>query len=456
MESQFNDRDFENLLSDHADQYRMYPSEKVWKGIHDALHIRHKWYGISAFAILLLASTILYLFILKNHTDKPVIAEVIKSLPAEKAQTQSLKSFTEKDGLLTSKIIKQDNSSPETVQRTKAIPEKIIAALHNPVSVQSAENTTDNLQPEKINDKTEIADNRTMEKQTVPAQTATSALEKEHDNSLDETIGKKMIADAKIREAIHALASVNAPIIISKKQSGFSTRIYFTPTISYRKLTENKRYYPAVPFAYSQVIDINNVVNQKPLMGLEFGIEEKYRINDLVSVKSGFQFNINRYNISAYSRPTEIATVAINNGFRTYSLTSLSNYGNFTGTSQTWLENFYFQAALPIGAEITLAARKNFSWGISGTIQPTYVIGDRAYLISSDYKNYAKFPDLMRRWNLSTGLETFVSYSTGKINWQAGPHVRYQHLSSFVSGYPVKENLFAIGLKVGATFNKKK
>ena len=71
-------------------------------------------------------------------------------------------------------------------------------------------------------------------------------------------------------------------------------------------------------------------------------------------------------------------------------------------------------------------------------------------------KNYAKFPDVMRRWNISTGVGTFVAYSTGRINWKVGPHLRYQHLSSFVSELSVKEKLYAIGLKVGATLNNKK
>ena len=78
-------------------------------------------------------------------------------------------------------------------------------------------------------------------------------------------------------------------------------------------------------------------------------------------------------------------------------------------------------------------------------------IADKKY-----YKNYAKFPDVMRRWNISTGVGTFVAYSTGRINWQVGPHLRYQHLSSFVSELSVKEKLYAIGLKVGATLNNNK
>jgi hypothetical protein len=268
-------------------------------------------------------------------------------------------------------------------------------------------------------------------------------------SSVDENTEKK------IAGAVSAIASENILLTKPKKQSKITAQVYFTPTVSYRKLTENKKVYAGSGF-YTPVIDVNNLVKHKPAMGLEFGIEGRYQVSKRLSLKTGLQFNINRYDIRAYSHPTEIATVALTSGYRVDSLASLSNYRNFSGTSPNWLENFYFQTSIPVGAELILSDKKNFQWGISGTIQPTYVIGDRAYVISSDYKNYAKFPDLMRRWNISTGVGTFVSYSTGHIKWQVGPHVRYQHLSSFVSELSVKENLFAIGLKVGATLNNKK
>ena len=94
------------------------------------------------------------------------------------------------------------------------------------------------------------------------------------------------------------------------------------------------------------------------------------------------------------------------------------------------------------------------SLGIAGTVQPTYILRDRAYLISTDYKNYAEIPWLVRRWNLSTSLETFAAYSTGNLKWKIGPQVRYQWLSSFQEKYPVKEHLFDFGLKLGVMLNQ--
>jgi hypothetical protein len=68
MERQFNNGDFEKLLRDNANQYRMYPSEKVWKGIHSSLHTRRRWYGLTAAIMLLVTGSIVSIII---YSDKP-------------------------------------------------------------------------------------------------------------------------------------------------------------------------------------------------------------------------------------------------------------------------------------------------------------------------------------------------------------------------------------------------
>src|SRR6478672_1096167 len=54
MKEDFNNRDFERFVKENADQYRMFPSEKVWNGIDKALHTRRKWYGLGLALLLLL------------------------------------------------------------------------------------------------------------------------------------------------------------------------------------------------------------------------------------------------------------------------------------------------------------------------------------------------------------------------------------------------------------------
>jgi len=201
--------------------------------------------------------------------------------------------------------------------------------------------------------------------------------------------------------------------------------------------------------------DVNKVVTHKPDMGIELGIAARYAINKRMKLRAGLQFNTSRYDIKAYRSATELTTIALNTGsVIADSVNTLSNYRNFNGYESNWLHNLYFQVAAPIGIEMQLAGDNRVKFGIAGTVQPTYVIGDKVYMISTNYKNYAEVPSLIRRWNVNTSFEAFVGYTTGRMNWQVGPQVRYQLMSSFVKEYPVKENLFDFGLKVGVSVNR--
>ena len=68
MERQHNNGDFEKQLRDNANQYRMYPSEKVWKGIHSSLHTRRKWYGITAAIMFLITTSIVSIIIYNGNS----------------------------------------------------------------------------------------------------------------------------------------------------------------------------------------------------------------------------------------------------------------------------------------------------------------------------------------------------------------------------------------------------
>src|SRR5215469_762727 len=43
-ESSFYSDEFEQLIRDKTEQYKMYPSENVWKGIHNSLHTKRRWF----------------------------------------------------------------------------------------------------------------------------------------------------------------------------------------------------------------------------------------------------------------------------------------------------------------------------------------------------------------------------------------------------------------------------
>src|ERR1700753_779953 len=57
-ESNFYSDEFEDLIRGKTEQYKMYPSENVWKGVHNSLHTKRKWF-IGSMALLV--TGILYL-----------------------------------------------------------------------------------------------------------------------------------------------------------------------------------------------------------------------------------------------------------------------------------------------------------------------------------------------------------------------------------------------------------
>ena len=50
-ENNFYSDDFEELIRGKTEQYKMYPSENVWKGVHSALHTKRRWF-IGSMAML--------------------------------------------------------------------------------------------------------------------------------------------------------------------------------------------------------------------------------------------------------------------------------------------------------------------------------------------------------------------------------------------------------------------
>jgi len=439
MERKFNN-DFERFLKENADQYRLYPSTKVWNGVHAALHTRRKWFGLGI-TLLLLTGALVTVLISTSSKQTVITANkpAIKTSPAipalHSAITDKRTSSTKVQnniplvsGVRNYSTSMRPNNQDEDINLWAGVDEK------------NRFSPTNSLDPTVVTITDELTDQDFFKKQTEKTYNYPRQL---NDNPSDWTI-----------ESI-----INS---YRKRTRRLGFQFNFTPTISYRKLSANKSFLQSAalqsntPYTYAALYDINSAVTHKPDMGLELGFTAKYSLATNFKVKAGIQFNINRYDIKAFNYPYEQTTIALRGGGRggVDSIRTGSSHRNFNGYSSNWLQNFYFQISMPVGAEVDLIGDDKVQFGVGGTIQPTYVLGDRAYLLSTDYKNYAEVPWLIRRWNINTAFETFVSYSTGRMKWQVGPQVRYQLLSSFVDEYPVKENLFDFGLKVGVSLNK--
>jgi hypothetical protein len=433
----FSNENFERFLKQSADQLRMRPSENVWHKIEKRMQRRRRRVIFTSALFLLTASVFGYYLIESSqtlHDSLPVVNTL------QKPSDRSL--MTQKPTVSTSEsldITQTRKSRPESNNQLAATDNRLPAAGNEP---QLIETVPDNTTATALFTPTIVDAYEPLATDNNFASTETIAASDKKENLL----------------TIESVVNAYKPGIRKKK---VEFQFFFTPTVSYRKLSENKSYLRSVPsnsitFNNAFRYNVNSVVTHKPALGLEVGFALKYGLTNSIKLRSGLQFNMTRYDIKAFNYIPEVATIALNRGAAGIdSLNTITRYRNSnTSPYADWLENMYLQISAPVGVEIKLLGNKNTHFGIATTVQPTYVLTERAYLISTDYKNYTTAPSLARRWNVNTSLETYVGYATGKLKWQIGPQVRYQLLSSFDTKYPVKENLFDFGLKVGVSLNK--
>src|ERR1700750_2352877 len=100
MERNFNN-DFERFLKENSDQYRMYPSAKVWSGIYNALHTRRKWFGLGIILLLLTGSLVT---VLVTHSPKETPVSANKPVSSEKSLAHSQIAVPDKRGVEKNKL----------------------------------------------------------------------------------------------------------------------------------------------------------------------------------------------------------------------------------------------------------------------------------------------------------------------------------------------------------------
>lgn len=484
MNKNFENRDFEHFVKQNADQYRMFPSEKVWKGINNTLHTRRRWYGIGLALLLLTTAAVTGIMLSPSDKKQDPLSynsnsTSLKNIQPEKTEAAiniaPAKSTNKKN---TSKI------SPDNTQKNLFAATPVIQTA--PESTNIATSSAANIVTVKANDLLEsetylqLKLPNTITKQPIKIEPtyiinkkASAPTENINITNIKSTSFETTIVDTDVEETEPALAesTVNPKndiypmtiesVINSYKNNKFSKKVvwqlHVIPSVTYRKLNDNKallvetRSTPGAPPVYS-FSDVNNMVTHKPDVGILLGVSAGFPVSKTLTFTAGLQFNVSKYNIQASNHSNEIATIALSNssGGRS-TVSTVTNLRNVGGYRASWLHNKYVSASLPVGAEVKLSGKGKTIIGVGATIQPTYVLGNRAYLLSTDLKNYARVPSLTSKWNINTGFELFAGYSTGKIDWRIGPHARYQMFSSFSDAYPIKEHLFDFGVKLGIT-----
>jgi hypothetical protein len=446
MDRDFKDIGFEDFLREQTDRHKVNPSEDVWLSIHQRMHPKNRWprlwFGVVLFGLGLATGLLL---------------DGERSEPASPAYP-----------LAPARVVESgDKSVPSVgVNRTKRN-NTLVAALESPAQrISESVVNGERLQPKTM---VVIDENRVTggEKgfgipggegksvstgydesvSAIPPVNALGIVSLDADNLMD------AVKSSRSRESNPSLRRDGTVI---KRRKATALQLYFSPSISYRRLvghaTQSNYVYTGLPYSANLGFptDVNKAVTHKPSVGMELGAAFAYPLSRNLRFKAGLQFNLNNYDIEAYSYTPELAplTSAASPGY-SRPINTVSYYRNFFGFSRTWLRNSHFMVSTPIGLELSVPTGKRMSLNLASTLQPTYTLRSNSYLISTNLKNYAQEPSLYRNWNLNAGAEAYLSVSKGSYKWIMGPQIRYQILSSYKDNYPISENLIDYGVKIG-------
>jgi len=466
MERDFNTDDFELFLKQKADQHKLFPSDKVWRGINNSLHPGLKWIKIGG--SLLVVTALVFIFQetnfsstsktsgkekLLSNAPKPVTPEQpAVNAPITSLQTMAFPPVKGKTGII---------SFPSN--RSSAGVTPVFSAEVNKINALAA---TQPLKGFVLHNNDVLKENVAINVAIPGAQPALAQQDEKRETVFEKELATSAVSTntASNEENISLqdfnwLQEIAAIKLTPQKKSKFNLQFYFSPTISYRRLVDNQNNSHTsqnIPIA-PRDLNVNNYIDQNASIGAELGSNVLFSVGRNFTIKSGLQLNYSRYNIKAFKFYYEKASIALNtSGPVADTISSYTSYRNFNGYSPELLQNQYLQVSVPVGAELKLLGNKRLQLNVAGSIQPTFLLFSDTYLLSSNYLNYTKEPSLVRKWNVHSSFEAFLSYKIAGLRWQLGPQFRYQLLSSYYDRYPIKEYLFEYGVKIGVskTFRK--
>jgi len=473
MNDQWYNDDLEQFLADTADQHRMFPSDYVWRNIQKKVQEERSWPALSIIAFLIIVSLAVATFL--NYPPDNIIAKVHyqDSVRQEQQRVQQALAASKRGEENFEQRLSTANITAKTLAEFKenAAAVAITDSLYNlaqvsvthveiariePVTIQASKATT----TIKTQD---VTSQVSLNAALLNAKQEEEAINKETDDSIASAItasSKDSIAaiatatnKAKIKEVKNTPFDEEGYRLARKKSTAITSRwafdFYITPSISYRKLEDDRIRDKFVTATTTNISLDSSKIKHKPALGMEVGLGLMYNLTRNLRFKTGLQFNVRQYYIDAYPS-SAIATIAIVQGNRLDSVNVYSGYSNTGNYSLTKLDNRMYQLSIPLGLQFD--AIQTGKWGVSvgASIQPTFTLNKNVYLISTDYKYYANGESFFRRFNINTAVDLNFSYKTSdKVKFYLGPQIRYQHLPTYNDSYPIKEYRWDYGIRLG-------
>ncbi|MDQ6902090.1 MAG: PorT family protein [Bacteroidota bacterium] len=522
MERKFSINDFEESLKDHADQFKMIPSKKVWHGLYNDLHPGRRWPSITISLVLVFilvgvgylnthnftqtASTISKNTVALNNSlvnpqtkveHKIVGSNYLKEKVTEKSNagntiqknlylnsitlnTQSLENNTKNlqlDNLMVKKANNSDNIDNLNTAR---------AAISNPANSKALtfpDNFNDNLlfnaSPRTREDQQQIQDghvstasaellskgevvvtNNPIIESTKKISSLIEPTEKVN-NSIDEKLSSadKKLSAEKITSSLDVAkktTDVTQKILkLHKKRNEKVNWVYYAAPVMSTVAFKGQaiKEVPSTNFsiALAAASQKQNKVLHNPSLGFEAGAQMEYNITKKLQFTTGAHLTYSGYKIISNEVHPTFATLILRdpkNGVE-FPMSYLSHYGDGTGQTAVTLRNYSWQASIPIGLQYQFSGNNKIQFHAGANVEPSYVLKSDAYILSSDGRNYVNDPSLLRRWNMSSNFNAFITFRSHNLKWNIGPNVRYQWFSTYQKSYTIKEHLIDYGIRIG-------
>ncbi len=387
MERRFDMSDFEQSLKDHADQFRLIPSKRVWNGIYNNLHPGSKWPSITVAIIFLI--TLITVGNL-NNSEKNFENKDVKAFNSNSKATNNAKSISDKNAVnernnqvlnsLSGQINKNQNQPDENISRFNS-------ADKNAQSEEKSsykKSTLNKKSALKTNTQISLKNNFFVKTLLINQQKNKERFSNDNNenvSSVNEKIASTFLADEsetlqRIENEFNLTESFNTlkndlTIRVSNETVSF-TPAYIQSSNSGNPLnvqSENKS---------SVVTKSNRTNNKKLLRKKNKNIEWTFYVTPLISSVSFDKKNIHP---SALQNPSSVVVLP-NQSQSSFQLIHNARLGFETGAQMAF--KFSKKFGLITGANINYSSYNN----ISNFIHPTYanlILTDKSGAYQKDY-----------------------------------------------------------------------
>ncbi len=417
---------FENFLKEATENFKMIPSKKIWRSIYNNVHPSKKWPSITSVVFILISYLILGSL---NHSPE--------SLSYHSAKINLLPKNSNARLIIASSFYNQSkiNQSDCNLKKTN-----IEFPREKKNTIQRTKYTTTNLlvaSPDKNEKETLFSIN-----ESVPSETS----------NLVTLYNRLVIKINPSNKALTTQMQINDEI---KTKNNFSYQIYASSSVGYGNIYKNtdlNRVSETVMNSSMSEKNKNEAYQFRHLPGYNFEAGGTFLLNisKFIRLKAGMQLNYSNYKkIDNSNKYSGFAFVQVNNSFAS-SASPISSISNINAEENNNMNSNTYQISLPIGSEFKIAGNKKLQWYAGATVQPSYMVGNNPYFVSPYMINYFQDESFLRKWNLNSSIETFLSYTLNNgTSINAGPQFRYQLFSTFDNRYLYNEKLYNIGLKFG-------